>query len=105
MTHVLLKITSAGSYASVVQGKLRASRIENGTVLLPSGMPESATLSEHLVWLWGSIKHERRVLKTAVAGGAKIVCECKVPRGVVHLLPNAAEMLHLIGAELVLEAT
>ena len=104
MTRVALKISGAGTYAETVRSKLPFSKVEEGSVVVRSQLAAGAPLNDHLVWLWGMVKHERRVLKTAVAGGATISCECVVPKGPVQLLPNGAEMLHLLGAELLLEA-
>lgn len=104
MTRVAFKVIGAGAYAKMVHTKLPYSSIEDGVVVVWSRLESTALLNEHLVWLWGMVQPERRVLKTAVAGGARIVCECIVPRGRVQILPNGAEMLHLLGAELLLEA-
>jgi hypothetical protein len=104
MTRVILKISRAGTYAEVLRLKLPFSSLEEGNVLVRSQLGEAAPLNDHLVWLWGMLKHERRILKSAAASGATITCECKVPKGHVRLLPNGAEMLHLLGAELNLEA-
>jgi hypothetical protein len=105
MNRATFKVEGAGPYAAIVQSKLRGSKIEGGTVVLQSQLEDSASLNEHLVWLWGMLKHERRVLKQAAAGGAKLVCECSVSGGSVHVLPNGAEMLHLLGAELTVEGS
>ena len=104
MTRVALRISGAGTYAETVRSKLPFSKVEGSSVVVRSQLAEEVPLNEHLVWLWGMLKHERRVLKTAVASGATISCECVVPKGPLQLLPNGAEMLHLLGAELRLEA-
>ena len=103
MTSVALKIYEAGTYSEVVRSKLPFSRIENGTVVLSSQLGSEASINEHLVWLWGMVKNERRVLKSAVDSGARITCECSVQKGPIRLLANASEMLHLLGAELLLQ--
>ncbi|XZG69538.1 hypothetical protein ACTSKR_12880 [Chitinibacteraceae bacterium HSL-7] len=103
MTTVAFKIINAGSYLSVVSGKLPFSSIENGVLVMRSRLDASAPLNDHLVWLWGFLQHERRVLKTAVAGGATLICECSTSKGGIRILPNGAELLHLLGAELVLD--
>ena len=104
MTKVAFKVIGAGAYAKTVHAKLPFSSIEDGIVVVRSALDSNAPLNAHLVWLWGMVQHQRRVLKTAVAGGARIVCECVVPKGPVQILPNGEEMLHLLGAELLLEA-
>ncbi len=80
------------------------SGVEQGNVVVRSQLGEEVPLNDHLVWLWGMVKHERRMLKSAAASGATLTCECKVPKGQVRLLPNGAEMLLLLGTELNLEA-
>jgi hypothetical protein len=104
MTQVALRVENAGTYGDVVQSKLAFCRIEDGVVVVRSQLAETEPLNEHLVWLWGIVKHERRVLQSAVAAGARIICECTVPKGKVCLRANGAELIHLLGAELVLNA-
>lgn len=104
MTTVALKVLDAGTYSETVRAKLPFATIENGVVVVRSQLGAHESLNAHLVWLWGMLKHERRILKSAVAGGARIVCECVVPKGPVQVLPNGAELLHLLGAELLVEA-
>jgi len=103
MTNVTLKVIGAGPYASVVAEKLPFATLENGEVVMRSRLDSDAPLNDHLVWLWGFLKHERRAFKTAIEGGAKVVCECSSSKGCIRVLPNGAELLHLLGAELVLE--
>lgn len=103
MTQVTFKVENAGTYADIVRSKLPFSRLENGVIIIHSLLDENESLNEHLVWLWSTVKHERRVLKSAVSNGGRITCECTAPKGRVHLLPNGAEMLHLLGVELILE--
>jgi hypothetical protein len=103
MTRVTFKVAGAGTYAEVVRSKLPFARLEGETVVLPSQLAESASLNDHLVWLWGMLHNERRVLKTAAASGATLICECVVPKGPIRILPNASEMLHILGVELVVE--
>ena len=103
MTAAELKIYEARTYAEIVRSKLPFSRLENGVVIFQSQLGSEASLNEHIVWLWGMVKNERRVLKSAIASGARIICECSVQKGQIRLLPNASEMLHLLGAELLLQ--
>jgi hypothetical protein len=86
------------------QLRLPGAAIEHGDVVIRSPLEASLPLNEHLIWLWGMLKLRRKYLKgLQQQSGAKMVCRCKVPRGSVKLLPNAAEMLHLLEVELVLE--
>jgi hypothetical protein len=78
--------------------------LEHGEVVIRSPLEPSLPLNDHLIWLWGMLKMRRKFLKNLQQqSGAKIVCRCKVPKGSVRLLPNAAEMLHLLEVELILE--
>jgi hypothetical protein len=104
MTSAVFKVLDAGTYAEIVRAKLPFSQLENGAVVVRSQLGAEVPLNDHLVWLWGMLQGERRVLKNAVSGGARLVCQCQVARGEVRIQPNGAEMLHLLGAELVLEA-
>ena len=70
-------------------------------ISIQSALSLSEPLNEHLVWLWGLLKHERRKLKTLQADGATLTCICAAYRGQLVLLPSAAEFLHLTGASLV----
>ncbi len=76
--------------------------IRNNEVVISSPLPQDTPLNDHLVWLWGMLKHERRFLKSVVQAGGALTIECKVPKGQVRLLPNGAQLVHLLGAELVL---
>ena len=102
MTTASLVITGH-NHPESVQSKLKFSALHGRDVIIRSALGTDASLNEHLVWLWGLVKHERRVLKKVAAEGARIVCSCRVPKGEIRLLPNAAEMLHLLGAELILD--
>ena len=99
MNQVTLKIENVGSYANVLQTKLPFSKVENGSVVIHSRIDGNEPVNSHIVWLWGMIHNERRALKNAISNVAKIICECIVKKGTIHILPNAAEMFHLLGAE------
>lgn len=77
--------------------------IEDNEVVVRSGLGRSLPLNDHLVSLWGALKHHRRYLKNLQQEGGKLTCYCKIPKSGAHLKPNAAEMLHLLEMELVLE--
>jgi hypothetical protein len=101
-TRVVLKIYGLGSRASAIKDKLLLSCIEGNAVALHSALSETAPLNDHLVWIWGLIQNQRRLLKSLAASGAALVVECRVPKGELRIRPNGAELLHLIGAELLL---
>jgi hypothetical protein len=104
MTRVTFKVSGVGVQAESIRSKLPMSRVEGGCVLPESPLPQDQPLNEQLVWLWGMLKHERRMLKSLAHGGASLSCECKVSKGTIRLQPNGAEMLHLLGVELIVEA-
>ncbi len=86
-----------------IRERLPGAIIERGDVVVRSPPGPSESLNEHLVWMWGMLKRQRRFLKDLQQEGGKIACRCKVPKGEVRLMPNAAEMLHLLEMELVLD--
>lgn len=100
MTTAEFRVEGAGSYARIVRDKLPFATIEGDTVIVRSCLGADESLGTHMVWLWGQLMHGRRVLRTAAAGGAHLVFECAVSKGPVSLPANAAEPLHLLGAEL-----
>lgn len=103
MTIAEVRVSGLSNRRESIRERLAGSVIERGDVVIRSQLEPSKPLNEHLVWLWGTLKHERRFLKTLQQEGGKLTCRCKVSKGDILLLPNAAEMLHLLGMELVLE--
>jgi len=103
MTQVVFRVLDAGAYAEIVNSKLPFSMIENAEVVIRSPLGSQEPLNDHLVWFWGQIQPARRVLKTAAANGARLVCECRVSNGPICLLPNGAEFLDLVGVELMIK--
>ena len=72
-------------------------------MVIRSQLKPSEPLNDHLVWLWNLLKHNRRFLKNLQREGGVLKCHAKASGGNVRLLSNAAEMLHLLEMELVLE--
>ncbi len=70
--------------------------IRGTDVVIASQLHNEASLNDHLVWLWGMLKHSRRFLKSVQAEGAVVRCECRAKKGAVVIEPNGAEMLHLL---------
>ncbi len=101
MSRVEFLVTGLGVQLALTQSKLPILRTRDSSLVLESPLPEDAPLNDHLVWLWGMLKHERRKLKSLAASGASLVCRYRTKRGEIHILPNGAEMLHLLGVELV----
>jgi hypothetical protein len=104
MSRVTFMVTGLGTQLLSAQARLPLLQSKDGSLVLESPLPEETALNDHLVWLWGMLKHERRKLKSFAASGAKLVCRCRRSKGSIYLLPNGAEMLHLLGAELHVEA-
>jgi hypothetical protein len=104
MTTVSLRIVGHPA-PDAAQSKLRMSMLEGKDIVIPSRLGSEASLNDHLVWLWGILKHERRTLKRVAADGAKLVCLAKVSGGPITVKPNGAELLHLLEAELRIERT
>ena len=103
MTSVAIRFIGSSPRAEAIKARIAFAEIERGDVVLRSRLASDRPLNEHIVWLWGILKPHRRFLKTHGLQGNGIVCECEVSRGSIHLLPNGAEMLHLLGIELVLK--
>ena len=106
MTYAEVRITplSEGKESLLERLRLPFAVIEHGDIVLRSPLEPSVPLNDHLMWLWMILDIKRKPLKNLQQqGGAKMICRCKVPKGCVRILPNAATMLHLLELELVLE--
>ena len=104
MVSATFRIVGVPERASSIRERLPFSVVVRGDVEVSSRISTDLPLNDHLVWIWGMLKGHRRFLASIKANGGRFECVCRIPRGAVHLLPNAAEMLHLLGAELILEA-
>jgi hypothetical protein len=98
-----IRIGGVPERRDLLRERLPFSAIERGDVVLRSPLDADTPLNGHLVWLWGMLRHHRRLLKCVQQEGGRIECRCKVSKGPVSLRPNAAEMLHLLGIDLVVE--
>ena len=87
-----------------VQARLPFAKVEGKDVVIRSPLGVEVSLNDHLIWFWGHLNGQRRLLQRITADGANLIFSCHVPRGTIRLLPNTAEMLHLLEAELCLEA-
>ena len=97
-------MVGAAPRALLLKARFPDAFVQRGDVVIRSTLDASSSLNDHLMSLWRSLKFERPYLKKLKQQGVPLVCHCKVRGGPVHLQPNAAEMLHLLGAELVVEA-
>jgi hypothetical protein len=98
-----VRVSGLSNRKESIRERLPGAIIEKGDVVMRSPLDPSKSLNEHLVWLWGMLKHQRRFLKNLQQEGGKLTCRCEVPKGDVRLLPNAAEMLHLLEMDLVIK--
>ncbi|HVK56450.1 MAG TPA: hypothetical protein VM532_15665 [Burkholderiales bacterium] len=102
MVTATLRITNIEHRADATRKTLPFSSIEGSDIIIASPLSENAQLNEHLVWFWGTLKHERRFLKSLQAGGGKLTIHAAVRHGVVEIKPDGAELLHLLGATLLI---
>jgi hypothetical protein len=100
---VALRITRIPSAADAARKRLPFATIDSGDIVVTSTLPCETPLNEHLVWFWGLLKHERRFLKSLVGQGAAIAIYARGVGGRIEVKPNGAEMLHLLGADLIIE--
>lgn len=100
MTKAQLKFIAPETRIPAIVSKLPGAVKKDGKAVVMSALEADVPLNDHLVWLWGMLKHERRFIKSLKTEGVRIVCECEAQKNEISLLPNSAEMLHLLGAEL-----
>src|SRR5580692_1708887 len=106
MDKVALRISRLpDASASASRKHLPASRIDGHDLVVESALPPTAPLNDHLVWLWGMLKHERRYLKSLQSEGAHFEIQIPAESGIIQVKPNGAEMLHLLGITLTIGAT
>ncbi len=103
MVSVSLHISNLPTAASANRKALPFAPVEGTTIIVKSQLASDLPLNDHLVWLWGMLKYERRYIKGLQSEGANIVVHAKGFRGQVEVRANGAEMLHLLGANLVLD--
>jgi len=97
------EITNITNRQEGVIRKIPFSEAKDDFVVIRSALTGEAFLNEHLVWLWGRLKHERRYLKNLQQDGAILTVRIKGATGNIELYPNGAEMLHLLQAHLLIE--
>ena len=77
---------------------------EGQQLVLESALPPDAPLNDHLVWIWGLLKLERRHLKSLQSEGATFTIVAPFRSGGIEIKPNGAEFLHLLGVTLTIGA-
>ena len=96
-------MVGAAGREALLRARFPGAVVQRGNVVLRSTLDGRASLNDHLVALWSVLKFERPYLKKLKQQGVPLVCHCKVHSGAIRLEPNAAEMLHLLGADLIVE--
>jgi hypothetical protein len=102
MMTVELRITRLPNKASASRKSLPFAVLKGSDIIITSALAKDAPLNDHLVWLWGMVKLERRYLKSLRAEGAEITVHANGVRGPIKIKSNGAEMLHLLDANLVI---
>ena len=102
MFDVTLRITDLPSEASAKRKALPFAEVEGTSIIIKSSLAANQSLNEHLIFLWRAVRNERRYLKSLQSEGAKITVHVAGARKPIEIKPNSAEMLHLLGATLVI---
>jgi hypothetical protein len=102
MPTVTLRISNLPSQAAASRKTLAFASLEGNDIVLKSQLDSRVSLNDHLVWLWGIVQGERRYLKSLQAEGAIISVKASGNTDPIELKPSGAEMLHLLGATLVI---
>ena len=102
MVEVILRISNLPNAAAAHRKTLAFASVVGNEVVLKSQLDSSAPLNEHLVWIWGMVQGERRYLKSLRSEGATISIQAKGVAQPIELKPNGAEMLHILGATLMI---
>ena len=103
MATVTLLITGLSNEGSALRKALPFASVAGSVVTIPSPLPANAMLNDHLVWLWGVLKCERRYLKSLQAEGAVMTVHAKGFRGQLEIRANGAELMHLLPAMLIID--
>src|SRR5579862_7250690 len=101
MGKVALRISDLpNAAASASRKQLAFSRLDGNELLVESGLPPTALLNDHLVAIWGHLKHQRRYLKSLQVEGAVFQIDVPARDLPVVLKSNGAAVLHLLGITL-----
>jgi hypothetical protein len=101
---VTFRISDISNMAAATRKQLPFAIIDGSDIVLQSQLSPDTPLNDHLVWLWGMLQNERRFLKSLVSEGALLTVYVTRHVGAVEIKANGAEMLHLLGANLLVEA-
>jgi len=103
MATVAFRVSRLPNEASAKRKDLPGAVVSGNELVMESRLGATATLNDHLVWLWGFLKHERRYLKSLQAEGAVLAVHASGVTLPVELKSNGAEMLHLLDASLLID--
>jgi hypothetical protein len=104
MAEVTLRITGIPNPAAAHRKSLAFARVVGNDIVLKSPLEAKSSLNEHLVWLWGTLQGERRYLKSLQSEGAEILVQAFGATEPIEIKPNGAEMLHILGATLMISS-
>jgi hypothetical protein len=104
MKKVALRISRLPNEAAGLRKRLPFTVVGGQQLVLESALPPDAPLNDHLVWIWGLLKLERRYLKSLQSEGARFTVVAPFRSGGVEIQPNGAELLHLLGVTLTIGA-
>lgn len=90
--------------AAATRKQLPFAIIAGSDIVLRSQLSPDAPLDVHLVWLWGMLQNERRFLKSLVSEDALVTVYVTRHVGAIEIKASGAEMLHLLGANLFVDA-
>jgi hypothetical protein len=78
---VEFRISGLGNRLASTRDALAFGTEDGSDVVVRCPANSGSTINEKLVWLWGSLKHKRRVLKSLQADGAVLTCVCDLKAG------------------------
>ena len=66
-----------------------------------SALPSADDVNAHLIWIFGMLDLNRKLLRSMAQSGVRIVCKCKWTKSrPVVLQAKALAMAHLLGVDL-----
>src|SRR6185437_15468682 len=71
------RISGIPSTADATRKRIPFAVLKGTDLVLKSPLGPDASVNEHLVWLWGMLKHRGRYLKSLAAQGAKMTAQVK----------------------------
>src|SRR5689334_10947412 len=71
-------------------------RSDNGDLVFRSALTPEQPVSEHLKWLYGSLKFERKLFRKLEASGVSVVVCIRAHDRRLHLPPEALLLMHML---------